>query len=87
MADIVAVEQDGVDAARMELGSTRLAMVDLPAPDRPVNHSTAGLLCFSRARSARADGEVLAMDVGRAAQAEVDHAGGRPSRWNSGRSG
>ena len=47
VADIVAVEQIGVAAfARSGVFSTRLAMVDLPEPDRPVNHSTAGLLAL-----------------------------------------
>ena len=41
VADVVAVEQVGVAAhARCSFFSTRLAMVDLPAPERPVNHST-----------------------------------------------
>ena len=40
---IVAVEHDGMRRrARAGAASTRLAMVDLPAPDRPVNHRTAG---------------------------------------------
>ena len=43
VADIVAVEQIGVMAhAHGGVFSTRLAIVDLPAPDRPVNHSMQG---------------------------------------------
>ena len=50
-------------------------MVDLPEPDRPVNHSTTGLWPFSVSRSARLISSGLRVDVGRAAQAELDHAG------------
>ena len=32
--------------------STRLAIVDLPAPDRPVNHSTLGFWPLAAARAA-----------------------------------
>jgi hypothetical protein len=32
--------------------STRLAMVDLPEPDRPVNHTHRGTWCLTRARAA-----------------------------------
>ena len=42
MPDVVAVEQRRVYATRMSAASTRLAIVDLPEPDRPVNQSTAG---------------------------------------------
>ena len=49
-------------------------MVDLPAPDRPVNHSTAGFWFFSAACASRRDVERLPMDVLRAAQREVQHA-------------
>ena len=51
-------------------------MVDLPAPERPVNHSTAGFWPFRRGMRLAADVEVLAMDVLRAAQREMEHARG-----------
>ena len=56
-------------------------MVDLPAPDRPVNQSTSGFWPFSAARASLVDVERLPVDVLRAAQGEVDHAGARPWRW------
>ena len=56
--------------------STMLAMVDLPAPERPVNHSTAGFWPFRCGMGLAADVEVLAMDVQRAAQREMQHAAG-----------
>ena len=52
VADVVAVEQVGVAAARVQRFSTRLAIVDLPAPERPVNHSTRGFWPFAVARAA-----------------------------------
>ena len=51
-------------------------MVDLPAPDRPVNHSTAGFWPFMRGVRLAADVEMLPVDVVRAAQREVEHARG-----------
>ena len=48
--------------------STRLAMVDLPEPDRPVNQSIAGFWPFSAARAGLLDRGRLPMDVGGAAQ-------------------
>ena len=42
MPDIVAIEQNRARAMGIEPLSTRLAMVDLPEPESPVNHSTAG---------------------------------------------
>ena len=48
-------------------------MVDLPAPDRPVNHSTAGFWPFSVGVRLAADVEVLAVDVERPAQREMEH--------------
>ena len=48
-------------------------MVDLPAPDRPVNHSTAGCWPLIRGVGLAADVEVLAMDVERPAKREMDH--------------
>ena len=42
VADVVAVEQVGVAARACSLLSTRFAIVDLPAPDRPVNHRMHG---------------------------------------------
>ena len=51
-------------------------MVDLPAPERPVNHSTHGLLALERGARARlVDVERLPVDVLRAAQREVEQAG------------
>jgi hypothetical protein len=73
VAHVVAVEQVGVPAQRVQRFSTRLAIVDLPAPDRPVNHSTQGRCPFSAAR-AGATSSVLPVDVVRAAQREVQHA-------------
>ena len=52
-----------------------LAIVDLPAPDRPVNQTMAGFCLFSAARSRLADEERLPVDVGAAPQPEGDHAG------------
>ena len=52
-----------------------LAMVDLPEPDRPVNHRIAGFWCLSAARSALPIKQRLPVDVGAAAQPERDHAG------------
>ena len=52
VADIVAVEQHGVARrARCSCCSTRLAIVDLPEPDRPVNHRIAGFWPLQRARA------------------------------------
>ena len=48
-------------------------MVDLPAPDRPVNHSTAGFWPLSAGVGLAADVQMLAMDVERAAKREVEH--------------
>ena len=51
-------------------------MVDLPAPDRPVNHSTAGLWRFSAARARLVvTSSACQWMLVRAAQREVDHAG------------
>ena len=54
--------------------STRLAIVDLPAPDRPVNHRIAGRWCLSARARLAGYRQVVAMDIGRAAQAVGDHA-------------
>ena len=64
VADIVAVEQVGVAARARAAASRRLAMVDLPAPDRPVNQSTQGFWPFSAARAPLVDVERLPVDVG-----------------------
>ena len=48
-------------------------MVDLPAPDRPVNHSTHGFCALMRGAGGLVDLGRLPVDVGRAAQREVDH--------------
>ena len=61
-------------------------MVLLPAPDSPVNHSTTGFWPFDAA--ARADlvhVQVLQVDVVRAAQREVQHAGADGVVASSGR--
>ena len=50
-------------------------MVDLPEPDRPVNHSTAGFWPFMRGAGRLVHVQRLPMDIGGAAQAEIDHAG------------
>ena len=50
-------------------------MVDLPEPDRPVNHSTAGFWPFGLGARILVHVERLPMDVGRAPQTEIDHAG------------
>ena len=82
VADIVAVEHDRCGGRRRTARfSTRLAMVDLPEPDRPVNHSTAGFWPFSSARALLVHVERLPMHVGGAAQAEIDHAGADGARW------
>ena len=52
-----------------------LAIVDLPAPDSPVNQTIAGFCFFSAARSLLPIEKRLPVNVGRAAQAERDHAG------------
>ena len=54
-------------------------MVDLPEPERPVNQSTAGFWCFSRARARAVDVERLPVDVGGAAEREVGSCRRRPS--------
>ena len=46
-------------------------MVDLPEPDRPVNHRIAGFWLLASAREALSTVERLAVDVGRTAEAEV----------------
>ena len=48
VADVVAVEQIGVAAGAVSRFSTQSAIVDLPEPDRPVNHSTPGRLALDR---------------------------------------
>ena len=48
-------------------------MVDLPEPERPVNHRTRASGPSAR-RAALTDVERLPVDIGRAAQAELDHA-------------
>ena len=50
-------------------------MVDLPAPESPVNQSTAGLWPFACAAHRLGDVERLPVDVGGAPQREVDHPG------------
>ena len=52
-----------------------LAIVDLPAPDRPVNQRMAGFCCFERRALGLADQQRLPVDVGAAPQPEGDHAG------------
>jgi hypothetical protein len=74
VADVVAVEQVGVAPIACSFFSTRLAMVDLPAPERPVNQSTPAAGPWRGARRL-VDVERLPVDVLRAAQREVDHPG------------
>jgi hypothetical protein len=40
MTHVIAVQQIGADAALMQASSSAPATVDLPDPERPVNHST-----------------------------------------------
>jgi hypothetical protein len=64
VAHVVAVEQIGVFAERVQRFSTRLAMVDLPAPDRPVNHSMhLGFWCFISRRAPPCHIQRLPVDV------------------------
>ena len=56
--------------------STRLAIVDLPEPDRPVNHTQRGAWPLSARARGLVDVEVLPVDVAGAAQREVERAGG-----------
>ena len=60
--------------ARAARFSTRLAIVDLPAPDRPVNQSDARPLALERRARRLVDVERLPVDVGGAPQREADHA-------------
>ena len=72
MTHVVAVEQRRyARLARAACCSTILAMVDLPAPDRPVNQRIAGFWSFIAACASRVDGEAVAMHVGGAAQADA----------------
>ena len=56
--------------------STRLAMVDLPAPRQAGEPQHRRLLALERGMRFAADVEVLAVDVERAAQREVEHPAG-----------
>ena len=51
-------------------------MVDLPEPDRPVNQRQRGCWPLIAARAALSTSSVLPVDVGGAAQGEIQHAGG-----------
>ena len=51
MADVVAVEDVRVVARVCSSASTKFAIVDLPAPDSPVSHSTVGRCRSASARS------------------------------------
>jgi hypothetical protein len=53
-----------------------LAIVDLPAPERPVNQSTLRTLALLRRLGLARDVDGLPVDVGGAAQGEVQKAGG-----------
>ena len=76
VAHIVAVEQHGVmTGMACSRCSTMLAMVDLPAPDSPVNQTIAGVWCFSAARSALPISSGCQWMIGSPPQAEIDHAG------------
>ena len=50
-------------------------MVDLPEPESPVNHSTQGSWPLRLGAGLRVHVERLPMDVGRAPETELDHAG------------
>ncbi len=50
-------------------------MVDLPAPDNPVNQTIARRLPLQRGALGLADGQGLPIDIGGTAQGESDHAG------------
>ena len=82
VAHVVAVEQHGVDAARVQrlldqIGDGRLA----GAGQAGEPQHRAAVWCFSAARAALSTASGLAMDVGRPPQRESDHAGRQPSRW------
>ena len=62
-------------------------MVDLPAPERPVNQRTKAFWSFCAARARPVDPDRLPMDVLRPAQREMDDAGGNRLVGKSGRSG
>jgi hypothetical protein len=53
-----------------------LAIVDLPEPDRPVNHRQRGLLALDRGALGLVDVERLPVHVGGAVQREVERAAG-----------
>ena len=52
-------------------------MVLLPEPDRPVNQRIAGSMSVQPHARRLVDQQALAVDIGGAAQAKVDHAGAR----------
>jgi hypothetical protein len=56
--------------------STQLAMLDFPAPERPVNQSTRRLVLLELATRSLADDDLLVVDIGGAPQSEVDHSRG-----------
>ena len=60
-------------------------MVDLPAPDSPVNQMIAGCWCFSAARSVLPIRSGCQWMLVAAAQAEGDHAGADGAVGDSGR--
>ena len=62
-------------AAACSFLSTRLAIVDLPAPESPVSQRMHGLWPLSRERAALVDVDRLPVDVVRAAQREVQQPG------------
>jgi hypothetical protein len=51
MSKIIAIEQHGMMAAQVEPLLHRLAIVEFPDPDRPVNHKMQGFWDFARLRS------------------------------------
>ena len=51
-------------------------MVDLPEPDRPVNHRQRGVLALDRGARGLVDVEQLPVDVAGATQGEIERAGG-----------
>ncbi len=77
VADVVAVEHHGVDAARVELGLDHVGDGRLAGAREAGEPQDRGLLVFQRRARLLGDGEVLVVDVGGAAQREVDQARAR----------
>jgi hypothetical protein len=58
------------------VASTKLAMVDLPAADRPVNHKNSRTLSLELNSLRLAHNQILAVDIGRTPEPKKDHASG-----------